>query len=214
LFDSAVVKQGLNKRIADNIRETDKNIPGLEQPRELVRWAYQAKKGDVSKVFTLGDKYVIAHLVDVKEKGILPLEDVKDQVTAEVIKEKKAAILTEKFNKAASSNIDEMAQKLNVTATDADNLNFGNTYIPGMGNEPYIVGTVFALKANEMSKPIKGDNAVAVVQVKSFTEAPKTTDYSASAKSVVDPRKSRSEYEVFNALKEKAGVEDNRGRFY
>lgn len=43
-FDSAIVKQGLNKRIADNIRENDKNIPGLDQPRELVRWAYSAKK--------------------------------------------------------------------------------------------------------------------------------------------------------------------------
>ena len=51
-FDSSIVKQGLNKRIADNIRENDKNVPGLEQPRELVRWAYAAKKNDVSKVFT------------------------------------------------------------------------------------------------------------------------------------------------------------------
>ena len=35
-FDSSIVKQGLNKRIADNLRENDKNVPGLDQPRELV----------------------------------------------------------------------------------------------------------------------------------------------------------------------------------
>lgn len=63
------MKQGLNKRIADNIRETDKSVPGLESPRELVRWAYQANKGDISKAFTFGDKYVVAHLTDVKKRN-------------------------------------------------------------------------------------------------------------------------------------------------
>jgi peptidyl-prolyl cis-trans isomerase D len=66
-FDSSIVKQGLNKRIADNIRENDKNIPGLEQPRELVRWAYSAKKDDISKVFTFGNKYAIGHLTEIRE---------------------------------------------------------------------------------------------------------------------------------------------------
>ena len=135
LFDSAVVKQGLNKRIADNMRETDKSIPGLESPRELVRWAYQAKKGDVSKAYTFGDKYVIAHLVDIKEKGILPMEEVLEQVTAEARKQKKAEMLIEKMKATGATNVDDMANKLNVTAGDADNVSFQNPYIPGIGNE-------------------------------------------------------------------------------
>ena len=121
-FDSSIVKQGLNKRIADNIREIDKNIPGLEQPRELVRWAYGAKIGEISKVFTLGDKYVIANLKDIREKGFLPLESVKDPITAEVRKQKKAELLIEKFNNASAASVDAIAQKLNVTATDAENI--------------------------------------------------------------------------------------------
>jgi peptidyl-prolyl cis-trans isomerase D len=213
-FDSAIVKQGLNKRIADNIRESDKTIPGLEQPRELVRWAYSAKKGDISKVFTFGDKNVIAHLVDIKEKGFLPLEAVKDIVTPEVRKEKKADILVEKFTNAGGSSIDAIAQKLNTAAADADNILMSNTYIPGIGNEANVVGTVFALKAGAISKPIRGENSVTVVAVKSFKDLVPTNDYSVNIKQLGDQRKSRSEYEVFNALKEKAGVEDFRGKFY
>ena len=213
-FDSAIVKSGLNKKIADNIRETDKNISGLEQPRELIRWTYTAKKGDLSKIFTFGDKYVIAHLVDVKDKGILPLDVVKDQVTIEARKEKKANQLVEKFNAAKSSDINAIAQKLNTTATDADNVTFQNTYIAGLGNEPSVVGTIFAMKQGQISNPVKGDNAVVIISVTSFKEAAATKDYSSNVKQLQDSKRSRSDYEVFNALKEKGKIEDLRGKFY
>ena len=213
-FDSAVVKQGLNKRIADNIRENDKNIPGIDQPRELVRWAYTASKGDLSKIFTFGDKYVMAHLVGIKEKGTLPLEEVKDAVTIEAKKIKKAQLLLDKFNAAGSGDVDAIAQKLNVTATDADNVNFTNSYIPGIGNEPVMVGTIFAMKAGQTSKAIKGDNSVAVILVKSFTTPAATKDFSANKKQLTEQRKSRSDYEVLNTLKEKGDISDNRAKFY
>ncbi len=214
LFDSACIKQGLNKRIADNIRETDKNIPGLDSPRELVRWAYQAEKGAVSKAFTMGEKYVIAKLVDIKEKGTLPLESVREQVTAEVRKEKKAEMLVEKINATGGGSIDAMAQKLNMTVSEAESVNFQNPYIQGLGNETKAVGTIFGMQAGQVSKPIAGDNGVTVLFVQSFTEPAATTDYSGNIKQLVDQRRSRSEYEVFNALKEKANIEDNRGKFY
>ena len=213
-FDSSIVKQGLNKKIADNLRETDRTIAGLEQPRELIRWVYQAADGDISKVYTFGDKYVIAHLVDIKEKGILPLEDVKEQATTEARKVKKQDMLVEKFNSAKASDINAIAQKLNTTANDAENVTFANTYIPGLGNEPIIVGTIFALKKGQVSNPIKGENAVVVLVVNDIKEAPASEDMSASAKQLADQRRTRSDYEVFNALKEKATIDDNRGKFY
>ena len=213
-FDSSIVKQGLNKRIADNIRENDKNVPGLEQPRELVRWAYGAKKNDVSKVFTFGDKYVLAHLTDIKDKGYLPLESVKEQVTAEVRKQKKGQLLAEKITNAGAGSIDAIAQKLNVTAADADNINFANGYVAGIGNEPKVIGTIFSTKPNQVTKPIIGDNGVTIVMVKSINEGVTTKDFSANIKQLADQRKSRSDYELFNALKEKANIEDNRGKFY
>ncbi len=215
-FDSACVKQGLSKRVADNVRESDKNLPGLEQARDLVRWMYKAEKGEVSKAYTVGDKYVIAHLTNIREKGFLPLEDVKPQVTAGVIKEKKAEALMEKFTKqsAGATNIDAVAQKLNTPAMDADNVSFMNPFLPAAGSEPRVVGTAFAMKAGQLSKAIKGESGVFMITVKSFTEPAATKDYENNRKQIIDQRKSRSEYEVFNALKEKANIEDNRGKFY
>jgi peptidyl-prolyl cis-trans isomerase D len=213
-FDSSIVKEGLNKRIADNIREADKNIPGLDQPRELVRWAYQAKINDISKVFTFGDKFVIAKLTDIREKGILPLDAVREQVTVEARKQKKGEMLIEKMNATGAKSIDDMASKLNTAAMDADNVSFSSPFVPGLGNEPKLVGTAFGLKAGQLSKPVAGDNGVCVLFVKSFTEPTATTDFSSSGKQMADQRRARSEYEVLNALKESAGIEDNRGKFY
>jgi peptidyl-prolyl cis-trans isomerase D len=213
-FDSTIIKLGLNKKIADNLKETDKNIAGLDQPRELIRWAFTAEKGDVSKIYTFGEKYVIAHLTGIKEKGTLPLEAVKESVTSDVRRQKKAEMLIEKFNATGAKDIDAIAQKLNSAAMDVDNVSFENPYVQGMGNEPSIVGAVFAYKAGQVTPPLKGENNVAVVQVKSFKEPAETKDYSMASKQLTDQRKSRSDYEVFNSLKEKAGIVDNRGKFY
>jgi peptidyl-prolyl cis-trans isomerase D len=216
LFDSAIVKQGLNKKIAENIKEIDKNIVGLESPRELIRWAYKVDKGEISKVFTFGDKYVVAKLADVKEKGFLPLEDVKDRVTAEAIRLKKAEKLIEQFKTKAegATTIDAIGQKLNLPVNPVDNVTFSNPYLQGVGNEPAVVGTIFSMKAGQTSGAIRGDNGVFIILVDKVTEPAATKDYSANQKQLADQRKQRSDYEVFNALKEKAKVEDNRGKFY
>ena len=215
-FDSAVVKQGLNKRIADNLKEGDKNVAGLESPREMVRWAYKVDKGEVSKVFTFGDKYVIAKLTDIKEKGTLPMEAVKDQVTAGALKLKKAEMLQEQYKtkSAGATTIDAIGQKMNLPVATAENVTFSNPYLQAIGNEPVLVGTVFGMKPNQVSKPIRGEAGVYIVSVDKFTEPAPGKDYSGTQKQLTDQRKQRSDYEVFNALKEKANVEDHRGKFY
>jgi len=198
-FDSSIVREGLNKRTADNLRENDKNIAGLEQPRELIRWAYQAKKGDLSKVFTLGDRYVIAKLTDIREKGVLPLDVVRDQVTVEARKLKKAQMITEKINATQGKSVDEIAQKMNLTATDIESVSFSNPYLQGVGNEPKVVGVIFGSKAGQLSKPIAGDNGVCVITVKAFTEPAPTKDYTGNSVMIAEQRKSRADYEILNA---------------
>jgi peptidyl-prolyl cis-trans isomerase D len=216
-FDKAVKDQGLNKRVAESLSEAEKNVPGLENAREMVRWAYRSEKGKITeKPFEFGNKFVVAKLVEIREKGIAPLEQVNDQVTTEVIKNLKAKQLIEKMNGAMSgaSSVDAVASKLGQPAASASNVNFGAPYIQNIGMEPALVGTVFTLKPNQFSKPIKGETGVYAVQVESFTEAPPMKDFTQNKKQMMQQLGGRASYEVFNALKEKADVVDNRGKFY
>lgn len=215
-FDAAVEKDGLNKRIAENLKETDRNIAGLESPREVIRWAYKAKKGDVSEAFELGDKYVIAKLVEAREKGIGTLEEVKEAIEVGARKEKKAAMITENMkNKAgAEQNLDNIGSKLNTPVMPADNISFATPNIPGVAREPKVVGAAFAMKQGVTSAPIAGELGVYIINVTSFVEAPAKDDYSSDKQQLVQSIRSRAEYEAFNALKEKANIKDNRGKFY
>jgi peptidyl-prolyl cis-trans isomerase D len=216
-FEKAVSDQKLNKRIADNVKENDRTIPGLENPRELIRWAYKSKKGEISpKVFELGDKYVVAHLADIREKGFATLEQIKDEMEAGAKKERKATQLIEKFNENLNgvSTVDALAAKLKTTAQMAENVSFALPNIPSVGKEAQVVGTAFTLKQGSISKPVKGNAGVFVVQMTQITEPPAVKDYKAPQAQALTNIKNRADYELFNALKDKAKVEDNRGRFY
>ena len=216
LFDSAIVKQSMNKRIADNLKEVDRNIPGLDNAREIVRWVYQAKKGDVSKVFELSNKYVIGVLAEIKEKGILPLDAVKTQVETEAKKAKKAEQFTASFKAAMAgvTTLDQLAPKVKSTVAAIDNQTFSNSTVMGLGQEGTLVGTIFSLKPNKISEPIKGDAGVFVVQITSITEPAATKDYKTNQTQKQQALKQRVDYELFEALKDKANVEDNRAKFY
>lgn len=214
-FNKSVETDKLNKRIAENVRESDKNLPGLEGAKDLVRWMYRAKKGDVSEVFSFKDRYVVALLTSIKEKGVAPLEEVKDDVTAKVIREKKAEQFINEFNTkaGAAKTIDDVAAKMALQVEKSDNLVFTAYNVASVGREDALIGTATALKAGAMSKAIKGDNGVFVVSAVTVNENPLPKDFKIKQKEMEQMAGSRVDYDLYDALKEKADIEDHRGKF-
>lgn len=213
-FTKAVEAENLNKRIADNVKESDRTIPGLEQPKTLIRWMYEAEKGAVSEPFEFGNKFVVAHLTGIKEKGIAPLEEVRDQATEGAVRAKKAEKFTNELNAAmaGTTNIEDIAKKVNESAIDAPDITFSMYAIPGVGNEGAVIGTVAALNANVLSKPIQGNTGVFVVVVNNVEEAKLPQDLREQQKKSNTSTSMRVDYEVFEALKENANIVDNRAK--
>ena len=214
-FNKGVETEKLNKRIADNIKEGDKALPGLEGAKDLVRWVYKAKKGEVSPVFEFKDRFVVANLVSIKEKGIAPLEEVKDDVTAKAIRDKKAEAFIKEFETkaGASKSIDDIASKMGLTAEKADNLTFSSYNVAAIGREDALIGTATSMKAGVTSKAIKGDNGVFVVNVASVNEPALPKEFKGKQQEIERMNGGRVDYEMFDALKEKANIEDHRGKF-
>ncbi|HRG58419.1 MAG TPA: peptidylprolyl isomerase [Bacteroidia bacterium] len=217
LFEKSAKEQGLNKRSAEYLRETDRNFNGIENAREVVRWAYNAKIDEVSPVFQVGEKYLVAMLTKIKEKGTLPLDAVKDQVEIEAKKQKKAEKYIAEFeaNMKSSTSIEQLAQKMNLPIETASNQSFINGVFGNFGREASIMGAAYGSKVKVLSKPSKGDNAVFVFIVTNFTEAPASVDnYKSNASNVTSAVRQRVDYEIFEALKDKADIEDRRAVFY
>lgn len=214
-YTKAVKDEGLNARNIESLKENDKTVPGLDNARELIRWAYKAKKNDVSTPFELGDKFVVAHLMQIKPEGTLALEDVKEQVEVAARKNKKAEMLTEKINATgAAQSLDGLASKLNTPVQTMENVTFNSPYIPNLGAEMSVIGTMFGLAKDKVSKPIKGEQGVFVVQVTDVKEPQAPANFNESKTQAEQQLQNRSQYETFNALKEKAKVKDYRGKFY
>lgn len=48
-FEKAATDNSLSKRVV-RIKNTDRNVSGINNSREIVRWAYNGNKGDVSAI--------------------------------------------------------------------------------------------------------------------------------------------------------------------
>lgn len=215
-FNKSVETEKLNKRIAEDIKESDKNLPGMDDAKDLVKWIYKAKKGDVSEVFDFKDRFIVANLTGVKEKGIAPLEEVKEDVTKKAIRDKKAEQFIAEFNSkaGASKSMEDIAAKMSLVVEKADNLTFASYNVPVIGREDALIGTATAMKNGAISKVIKGDNGVFVVAVTAVNEAALPKDFKGKQKEMEQSTNGRVDYELFDALREKADIEDHRARFF
>lgn len=213
-FDQEVANRELNKRIASNLKENDRTIAGLQNPRQLIRWAYEAEKGDVSDVIELGNNFVIGVLTNISEEGYTPMDEIKEELRTKTIQEKKAQRFMEEFQNAKADDIQTIADNMNLPLESKQRVLFSANSISGLGRELALIGTVSALEQGEISEPVKGDQGVYVIRLDSRSDASEMANYRNNASVLQSGLSSRVEMEVFNALKEKAEIVDNRSKFF
>lgn len=214
-FEKNVQEKGLNKRIADNIKPMDFVLPGLGSSREIVSWAYKAKKGDVSPVFTLEDKFVVGVLTATREKGTAPLSEIRPMVEAEVKKTKKAEQIMAKLKEPAT--IEAAATATNQPVLTADGISFGQPFIPAIGFEPRVTGAAFnkAWGTAKVSAPIQGGTGVFVLKVNLYVPAPQpAADYNQQRLAYEQGLKQFADQQLFEALMKKSNIKDNRAQFF
>ncbi|CAM3800893.1 peptidylprolyl isomerase [Sphingobacterium prati] len=216
-FAQEAKKLGLEARTASRVTAMDNVLDGTEAPRDLIKWAFEAKKGDISdKVFETETSYILASLVDVQPKGVLSLDAVKKDIEPAVKNKVKAKVLKERFAKAlaGTSSIDQVAQKVGKSAIHVENVVFANPVIPGVALENAVVGTVFGLQPNKPSKAIEGNTGVYVVQVNGFTNPSAISDINGQKKQMLAAKAQRAWGSIFRALQDKAEIIDNRVKFF
>lgn len=214
-FDKGVEEMHLIKRLADPLKESDKSIAGIENPREIIRWAYKSDAGNIStEPFAFPEKYVVAHVAEVREEGIATLEQKKEEVSIGAKKAKKAEKFIEELNKLNAKTIEDIASKQNLQVNKAEGASFSSYTLPNVGREMNIYGPLFTLKQGSVSKPIAGESGVYVLRVDKIIEAPATTDFSNAKTQAKSNLTYRVDNEVAEAIKKKAEIKDNRAKFF
>jgi peptidyl-prolyl cis-trans isomerase D len=216
-FDSEAQKSGFSKLIAENVVATQSAIPGLDNPREMIRWVFGADKKDVSEqVFEMGNKFAVAKVVDVFEKGNLPLDQVKKQIEPMVRNKVKGRLLLEKMKKAhtGSSSIEQLAQKAGRPVVPVQNIVFANPVIPGIAQENKLVGEIFGSQPGKLSQPVEGESGIYVFVINGFSKPAPLTNVFKQKVQIAQALLQRAPGEAFKVLREKADIKDNRIKFF
>ena len=215
-FDAEVKKEGLTKKTAADVNALASSFQGVDNARELVRWAYKADKGDFGdQVYEAGNQYIVPVLTEIKPKGTLPLEAVKKQIESAVRNQVKAKQLIAKLQEAenGASSIDQVAQKAGAKVVPVQNVVFNNPVIPGLSLEYKVVGTIFGSKPNKLSKPIQGEHGVYVFSLDNFIGPAQLANAVREKTQLEQTISQRSQGLIFDALKDKADVKDYRSKF-
>ncbi|MCQ2251568.1 MAG: SurA N-terminal domain-containing protein [Bacteroidales bacterium] len=213
-FKSAVEKDNLPVLNA-SVYSSQRAVNGVENSRELVRWAFNEDLcHQVSEVFEFGDRYIVAALMAVHPKGVVVLNDRKLECQTEAYNNAKGDVIVNKLGKPSS--VDAVAAQMGKTVQEASNVNFEANQIAGMAFEPNVIAVAASLGQNQVSAPIKGKNAVYVVQNVSLTPAQAiqpinvTTDQN---KMMMDVR-NRAAYQVIQVSQKLGNIDDRRAKFF
>ena len=149
------------------ISASSPSMGNISDSHSAVAWAMDADKGDVSQIF--GDlqsgTFLAVALEDIYD-DYTPTRDpqLNDALARRVRNDKKAAKLIADY--AGKANDIAGYAKLMGSEVDTTTVNFGQQFVPGIGmGESELQGRVAIAKAGELVGPVKGNNAVIVLQV-------------------------------------------------
>lgn len=209
-FDKAVASNSLSKRVA-RIRNTDRNLNGIDNSREIVRWAFNGEKGDVSAIMDIDGNYIVAAITGVTADGIAPVESVSKQIADILRLRKKGEMLSEELS--GKGSLAETASKLETEVKEASGIEFNSFYIEGVGVEPKLIGAVTGVEESAQSKPVAGNAGVYLFDVTSRSAIETVTPEServrleANAQAYIIERANQ-------ALVDAVEITDNRVKFF
>ena len=210
LFRGAAAEAGMNLQPAYALNKNTDKVADLKSSRPIVRWAFEAKEGQVSDVFECGDKFVVALLTEISEDEYRPMKDVQGELTLKATNRKKAALISKEMEGLGS--LEEAAQKFNTTVQNAEAVTLSSYRLGNGGSEPAVIGKALAINANTLSRPVEGRNGVYML----VASDKKTAEAEFNEQTEVQQLNNRYAYlpyQLINMVEEKSEVVDNRYNF-
>ncbi len=189
-FRNNASANGFNTTNIPDFQSYNNRVGDIPRSIDALRWTFDAKPGEISKIFEAGDnndRLLVIGLKAIHKKGYRTLEDVSTTLLPELINQKKAEILVDKLK-----GVNSIKEAASIEGVITDTVKYVNFSTPAYisltyTNEPVIGAAVYNLKREEMSAPVKGSSGVFMVQ-------------KASPDDYVDQFNAKSESDRLNAL--------------
>lgn len=219
-FDKYVADNGIQKvDVPDIIKENDFRLGGLTDARTIIKWAFEAKEGEVSdEPFPVGTDYIVPVVRGRISEGLPDVKSARPLVETFIRNDKKAAEIKKKLGNPATLEAAAAVYQKEVLTTGTDStLMFTAALINGVGNEPKVAGAAFNKEyQTKISPPIAGNTGVFLIKVNSIgmrpADSPEQEAQIKNGKMSQEVQQALSQ--SFNALKKLADIIDQRSKFF
>lgn len=197
-------------------------IPGLGQSNALKKFVFDNSVGSISDVIRVPSGYVVAKISEATKGGFKPFDEVKDQLRASLLRERKLdrsmEIAEEIYNNVKDdgtlSNAPEYSDyvKFEVITNFSPS---GN--IPTVGRDYAFTAYSLEGELKKISKPIRGNRGAYLIRLSSrteFNESEFEQQKQNLRASTLQQKKSQIYVDWIASLKEEADIVDNRHLFY
>ena len=212
-FKKAVEEDGLYAHPYNKMPESANKLGSVNHTKEVTRWAFDAKVGEVSNIISIDNKYyVVAALKAARKEGYTPVEEVSSRIQSilyqEKLAEKKTAEVADQI--AGLTDLNTVAEVLGTTVSSKDDLTFASYTSAGLDNK--FIGAASVAEVGALNGPLQGNNGVYVYVVTDRAEGAFFTEQDARN------REMQMSYAAIRMLlpvmMEVADVKDNTARFY
>ncbi len=215
-LEAYIKKNGIQKvDVPDLIKRNDFRLGGLQDARQLIKWAFDAKQGEVSEPYNIEDQFVVAMVNKVQPEGVPDAATARPLVELTIRNIKKGEQISKKLT--ATPTLESAAAAYNVpigTAGADSTLTFSSQIINGVGNEPKVIGASFNKNyQSKASEPIVGINGVYVIKINNIGTKPGDTLEMIAQQSEQRKRSLLQQLSGwFESLKKKADIKDDRSK--
>ena len=218
-FEKYVTDNHLTKVSPPNVlKPNDYQLGNLQDARPLIKWAFDAKEGDVSDPFLIGSDYIVGLVTRKVSAGLPDAKTARPQVEQLIKNTKKAEQIKKKMG--TPSSLEQVAgtfQKQVMSAGADSTLTFNSPMINGIGSEPKVTGIAFNKDmVNKVSPAIEGNTGVFVVKVNNIgskgADTPEALKMQEASK--MNQNLQTALGQSFNSLKKLAVIKDNRSKFF
>ncbi|MBP3350032.1 MAG: SurA N-terminal domain-containing protein [Bacteroidaceae bacterium] len=189
------------------------SVQGIQNSRQIIHWAFNAKKGDVSEIYEIGDRYVVAMLEKVVKEGYRPMEEMENLLNTNVRRAKKSEAIAQQLSTVSPATIEAYATAMNSKVDTVKFVSVASPSIAGLGYEPIVAGAAAGLEMGEVSAPVAGNRGVYVLQVVNENAASRPYNEQAEM-SRLEQQYMNVVNQFLEVLKEKADIENTLVRFF
>lgn len=201
----------------NDLYSSEHGIGGISDTKEALRWAFQAKVGEVSGLYECGenDRLLVVAVAGIMPEGYRPLALVQNELKRELIREKKGEKIISDMKAANATTFDQYKGMANAVSDSVKHVTFAApAYISALrSSEPLVSAYASVGKANTLSTPLKGNAGVFVLQSYAEEKLNETFDMDTEKKRVENMYISISR-QYLNDLYLKANVKDKRYLFF